>query len=311
MPAPLWEPELDGEAIRQHPRVVGLGRQKDQPTLDPARSPPEPSSRCPRLALIPTQGSLDLAEVVDLRLELDHEHDAAHRMEGKDVDPAARSVATDLDLRGRRPAVVPEATCRISTESSVCRVALPCPCHERRYVDPDIETRAHRLQDVSGSGDPQGRLHVPLDSRHHRGGYAGPASQLGLGPADRDAHGSDRLTNDVNRGASEIHPPSCISRRLSGSHPEEGVGAAGGRGAMFEFSGFPSRAENRLRACMRGMRFCHDRPFRAMGHARSSSILCMPRESRAPRAPCRARRGPWPVARASWPVPRITPPGPP
>ena len=65
---------------------------------------------------------------------------------GQDVDPAARSIATDLDLGRRQPAVALDPSDDISRTASVCRIALELAVGTERGRHSHGKAAAHGLE---------------------------------------------------------------------------------------------------------------------------------------------------------------------
>jgi hypothetical protein len=125
---------------------VHLRCEQEETADERARLLAQSSGRDPRLSLIPAERAFDGAEVADLGLDLDDYQQAMGRLAGEDVDPAARSVSTDLDLGRRQPAVSLEPSRDVRRAASVGRIALELAIGEEGSRNGESEPGAHGLE---------------------------------------------------------------------------------------------------------------------------------------------------------------------
>jgi len=86
---------------------------------------------------VPPERPLDPAEIVDLGLDLDHQEDAACRLERHHIDPPVRARVDDLDLPPDEPAAGLETTLDVRHASGVPGVALAGVDEGR--IDPELD----------------------------------------------------------------------------------------------------------------------------------------------------------------------------
>jgi hypothetical protein len=86
--------------------------------------PSEPPRSSPGFPLIPTEGSLDLAEVDQLGFDFDHHRYPGLPMGGEDVNKAARSGAPDLHLVGHPPSGCLQPTPHVRRTAGMRGIAL-------------------------------------------------------------------------------------------------------------------------------------------------------------------------------------------
>jgi hypothetical protein len=89
---------------------------------------------------------LDPTEIVDLGLDLDHEHGPRREVKCQHVDPARPVPAVDLDLGLDDPTEVSKVGRDMRNATGVDAVALACSIREERRLErqPDCAAQGHR-----------------------------------------------------------------------------------------------------------------------------------------------------------------------
>ena len=132
--------ELIGTDVRLSCALVIRSGQEQirTPTIRVRASPPDPRPTKPRVHTSPAiAGS---AEVVDIGLDLDDQHQPGSGIEGQDVDPPSRSVTPDFDLGDHEPTGGAETHAICGQVPSVGRVALVEAVAKERRVDIPAES---------------------------------------------------------------------------------------------------------------------------------------------------------------------------
>ena len=141
--------------------LVHLGCQQKEAPDDPGRLPAQSPGCGPCLALIPAQCSFDRAEIADLRLDLDHDGEPKFGVEGEDIDPAARAIASYFDFGRRLPAGPLESSHHVRRTTNMSRVSLGFSIAEEWSRDTDGQSCAHDLKQTSRTVEGQiGNAHV-------------------------------------------------------------------------------------------------------------------------------------------------------
>jgi hypothetical protein len=132
-------------AIGRELTIDGLGHEHKERPVRRAHVPPSRTSGGAALRLVPAERSLNLAEVVDLGLHLDHEQDARPMIEREEVDPARAEASSDLDLGDHLPTHALEPPRDEGDTRRVDAVALASAIREERNVKRELDTATEGL----------------------------------------------------------------------------------------------------------------------------------------------------------------------
>jgi hypothetical protein len=139
--------------------------------------------RAPGLALIPSEGSLDPTEVVDLGLQFAAEERSIDPSVREQIDPTPIPTGSDLDLESDIPTGRLEAACRMPSTACMNEVVLLAPandaerCRIDRKADPKHAKRRGRQADV------EARAGASLETGDGRLGGAKPTRKVRLCPS--------------------------------------------------------------------------------------------------------------------------------
>ncbi|MEA2606732.1 MAG: hypothetical protein QOI00_1489 [Chloroflexota bacterium] len=136
--------------VAREPRVRLDRRQAEKDRDNDPWPPTERPGGVLTRAHVPGETSEDSPEVVDLRLDLDHEQCAVRRPVRKHIDPPAEPTLTDLDLGPHPPAAFGELSRHVATTSSVDEIALLASAGESDRVRVDRQPNSEQVE--SGAG---------------------------------------------------------------------------------------------------------------------------------------------------------------
>ncbi len=194
---------VDQFQVRPRSNLV-LGRAKDeQGRSDGSWAPAHSAGGTPCFPLIPSQGSLDPTEIIDLGLDLAAKQATVRGPVGEDIDPPAVAACSDLDFLAYLPAQCRDTPRNMAAAPRVDEIALLAPVLEPKGRTVKAQPNAHQFErgrceldvQVSQSSDFE-----PLDRRLARAESNG---KLALTPARRLARQPDARTDpqpDVIRG---------------------------------------------------------------------------------------------------------------
>jgi hypothetical protein len=134
-------------SILAQPGVDSIRRKEEQ---GPVRSTDDPTA-IPRdsqgASFVPREGPLDPTEIMDLGLDLDHEHGPRGEVKCQDVDPARPVPAIDLDLGLDDPTQLSKSGRDIRNAAGMDAVALACSIREERRLERQPDRAAKRCRD--------------------------------------------------------------------------------------------------------------------------------------------------------------------
>jgi hypothetical protein len=145
-----WKSNEQRFAIGQGPGLVRIGGKQQQTSQPSARMPSESTGGDHRFTLVPTQRALDRTKVTYLGLDLDDQQQTRPGMECEDIDPAARTIAANLDFSGNFPPGSTQSNHDMRGASRVGRIALSVPITKKRVVDRHDEASTHHGKELLG-----------------------------------------------------------------------------------------------------------------------------------------------------------------
>ncbi len=111
----------------------------------PGRPPAERSRRLPGHALIPSDLTLERAEVIEPGLDLDDQQGARPMIEREKVDPTVRSTVDDLDLPRGGPAMPTKPSVDIGGAASMDGILDTRATGEHRRPDRQLYIQSQRV----------------------------------------------------------------------------------------------------------------------------------------------------------------------
>ena len=155
---------VEVRAILAESPIVVVGRQDQKCGRHSTWKPPPSSSCIPRAPLGNPDLPVEVPQVVDLGLYLDHDEDPFAWLECEEIGKPAPSIATDIDLGRHLEAHASDPTSDICHAAGMRAVPLNHRCG-RQSDETHLHPRVEAIENLKGHAKRQVRDPGPLESR--------------------------------------------------------------------------------------------------------------------------------------------------